>query len=177
MIFLSFIKFYITCRKIFNIITLKKKKKMYNRCPTRNRPWSSGPKVWHAYKMYHSATRAGHAQLKITVHIGQTIRVSDTHIRKQSEPLEVMYIVWLRPINLSVLCTKTISSDKGSIDISDTFYSDCICQENMTISIWHKSILKLYWIDFVNGRKTGPRQLYLFLDAGMVCMGIIRICL
>ena len=30
---------------------------------------------------------------------------------------------------------------------------------------------------FVNGRKTGPRQLSLFSDARKVCMGNNRICL
>ena len=48
-----------------------------------------------------------------------------------------------------------------------------VCQENVEISIWHKSIWKLYWSEIVNGQKTRPRQLFLFLDTGI---GITQNC-
>ena len=34
--------------------------------------------------------------------------------------------------------------------------------------MWHKNIGKLSWSESVNGRKTGPRQLSPFADAGKV---------
>ena len=45
---------------------------LYNRCPPRNRPWSTGSKVGHANYL---ATRSDRAPRKLTVHIGHTIRV------------------------------------------------------------------------------------------------------
>ena len=61
------------------------------------------------------------ARLKITVHIGQTIRVSAIFVLA----FRVKTLIFLhccgRLIYLSVFGTETISSDEGSIDISDTF--------------------------------------------------------
>ena len=68
------------------------------------------------------------ARLEITVHIGQIIRVLKNidHIRVRIQGNKVkkrncVYCLRFRLIYLSVFGTKTSSSDKGSIDISDTF--------------------------------------------------------
>ena len=49
------------------------------------------------------------------------LSIGHISIRKQGKNTEIFYIVWFRLIYLSVFGTKTYSSDKASIDISDMF--------------------------------------------------------
>ena len=51
------------------------------------------------------------------------------------------------------------------------------CQKKVDISIWHRSIWKLSWSEFLKGCKTGRRQLSLFFIARKVCMRNNRIVL
>ena len=60
---------------------------------------------------------SGRARLEITINIGQTIRrLGHIRIRIQGKNFEMFYIV-------GVACSiyLTISSDEGSINITDTF--------------------------------------------------------
>ena len=86
---------------------------------------------------------------------------------KQGKNLTILYIVWFPLIYLSVFCSEPISSDKGSIDISDTFSYFILSRKCGMKSIW-----KLYLSKLVHGWATGPRQLSLCPNAGMVRIGI-----
>ena len=95
-------------------------------------------------------------------------------------------------IYLSVFSTENINPDKGSVDISETFWllhffkkiwkyppdiRISVKTVLIQIRVWvlYFAHLRIFEI-FVNGRNIGPRILSLFPDAGMVCMGISHIC-
>ena len=58
------------------------------------------------------------ARLEIRVHIGQTIRVSAIFVFAYRVKTSTFRTLLMSPV---VFGTETISSDEGSIDISDTF--------------------------------------------------------
>ena len=60
------------------------------------------------------------ARFEIKVHIGQTIRVFNLAIFLFAY-FDFFFTLSMSPVNLAVFGTETISSDKVSIDISDTF--------------------------------------------------------
>ena len=65
---------------------------------------------------------SSHAWLEITVHIGQTIRVSVTFVFAYREKLRFFYIVDVAcSIYLYLFGNETISSEEGSIGNSDIF--------------------------------------------------------
>ena len=74
-----------------------------------------------------------------------------------------------------VVCNETISSDKGSIDNSNTFQLLNFVKKSRkySLDIRVSGLIPI----FVNGRKTGPRQQSLFPDAEMVRMGFSRTCI
>ena len=89
----------------------------------------------------------------ITVHIEETIQVSAilvfvTRIEtwKLCTSLDFSWSIYQSSVS------ETISSDKRSINILDTFY-----KENVGTLIWHQENPKMYKSKFVNGRgrKTG----------------------
>ena len=86
-----------------------------------------------------------------------------------------------------------INPDKGPVDTSDTFWllhfvkkvwkyphdiRISVQTALIQIRVWvlYSDHLRIFEI-FVNGRNIGPRQLHLFPYAGMVRMGITRICI
>ena len=76
---------------------------------------------------------------------------------------------------LIVVCNETINSDKGSIDISNTFKLLNLIKKSRKypLDIRVSGLIPI----FGNGRKTGPRQQSLFPDAEMVRMGFSRTCI
>ena len=64
----------------------------------------------------------GRARLEITVHIGQITRVSAIFVFLNKVKGNSLYCLISPDLFICIwYCTKTISSDKASIDISDTF--------------------------------------------------------
>ena len=61
------------------------------------------------------------ARLEIAVHIGQTIRVAAIFVFAYRVKSSIFYVVDVTSSFYLYYGTETISSDKGSIDISDTF--------------------------------------------------------
>ena len=60
------------------------------------------------------------ARLEITVHKGQTIQVSAIFVFADRVKTSKYFTLLMSPV-LFVFDTETISSDEGSMDISDTF--------------------------------------------------------
>ena len=60
------------------------------------------------------------ARLEITVHKGQTIQVSAIFVFADRVKNSKYFTLLMSPV-LFVFDTETISSDEGSMDISDTF--------------------------------------------------------
>ena len=66
--------------------------------------------------------RSSRVRLERTIHIGQIIRVMAIFVFANKVKRKFFLLCLISPDLLSVFCTKTNVSDKGSIDISYTFW-------------------------------------------------------
>ena len=90
-------------------------------------------------------------RLKRTVHIGQTIRVSAIFVCRVNT--SKFFTLLISPVLF--ICIWYLD-DQFWWRVNRNFGNILVfffCQEIVEISIWHKSIWKLYWSEFVNGRK------------------------